>query len=211
MGRSLTVGNVYAKTFKTYKFDGIWRDVFGDIEQNGVILIWGNEKNGKTWFALKFADYLSSFERVLYVSAEEGVSMNLQDTLKRIGVHYGNRCLHLEEYLSIEELDHKISKRQSARIVFVDNMTIYNDELKNGMFRKLVNKHSGKLFIFLAHEERGEPYTATAKLAKKLAKVVIYVEGLRCSVAGRVPGGVLDIDMEKSALYHGQTTKQNED
>lgn len=68
---------------------------------------------------------------------------------------------------------------------------------------ELLARHPEKLFVFVAHEERNAPYTALAKLIKKLAKVIINVRGLTCIVSGRVPGGVLTIDEQMSRLYWG--------
>jgi hypothetical protein len=190
--------------------DGYWQAVMGNPEANGAWLLWGPEKNGKTWFAVKLADYLSTFMRVLYVSAEEGIGKAFVDTCRRAALNPGNRNLNFEEYVSIQELDALLSRRRSPQCVVLDNMTIYADELKNGTLRRMLNKYPQKLFVFVAHEERNEPYTATAKLVRKLAKVIVYVRGLMCTVSGRVPGGNLMIDQDRADLYHttvGQPTQ----
>lgn len=202
MARVKTIKNLYDKKHRTLDADGIWGDVLGEPESHGAWLIWGPEKNGKTWFTVKLADYLSRHMRVLYVSAEEGTGKAFVDTCQRVNLDPANRRLHFEEYISIEELDEKLQQRRSPAAVVLDNMTIYADELKNGVLRRLLNKYPQKLFIFLAHEERREPYTATAKLVRKLAKVIVYVEGLMCTVSGRVPGGSLVIDENRAALFH---------
>jgi KaiC/GvpD/RAD55 family RecA-like ATPase len=204
MSRALTLGNLYSKRHKTIVIDGIWADVMGEPEQNGVWLIWGKEKNGKTWFALKLAEYLSTFGKVLYVSAEEGTDKTFVDACRRAKLNPNNRSLHFEEYISIEELDVKLSQRKSAKYVFIDNITIYADEFKGGVLREFVKKHSSKLLIFLAHEDRKEPYTSSAKLVKKIAKIIFYIKGLSAEVSGRCPGGILTVDEDKAALYHGE-------
>ena len=180
MGRSLTLSNLMNIKVKTLPFENYWLDVFGNPEKKGIWLVWGNEKNGKTWFALQLADYLSTFEKVLYVSAEEGFDKSFIDCCKRAKLRVGNRSLHFEKYIPIEELDEKLSQQRSARIVIVDNMTIYQQEFKNGVFREFTSKHKNKLFIFLAHEDKKQPYTSTAKLAQRLANIIIYVKGLKC-------------------------------
>lgn len=207
--RALTIRNIYDKKFKTFKFEGVWNDVFADLETSGVILVYGVDKNGKTWFSLMFAKMLSTIEKVLYVSAEEGARKAFVDNCRRAGITPANKSLLIDEYIPIDELSEKLSKRKSARIVFLDNITVYNDELKNGVFRQLIKKHSDKLFVFIAHEDRGEPYTATAKLCRKFADVIVHVKGLACFVSGRVPGGTLSIDENKAALFHGQSIITN--
>jgi len=206
MGKSMTLGNLVSIKNKTMDVEGIWTDVLGKPQKKGLWLIWGNEKNGKTWFALKLANYLSNFEKVLYVSAEEGTNKTFIDNCQRAGLNIGNRSLHFDRYLPIGELDEKLSQRKSARIVFIDSITIYHEELKNGVFRKFANKHSKKLLVFLAHEDRKQPFTSTAKMVQRLSDIIFYIKGFKCFVSGRCPGGTLTIDEEKSALYHGEGT-----
>lgn len=209
MARSLTIRNIYEKKHKTFAFDGVWKTVLGDMAQRGIIVIYGREKNGKTWFALQLANMLSQYEKVLYVSAEEGVEKEFADSMKRAGIEAGNRSFGVDEYIPLDELDEKLSKRKAARIVFFDNLTIYNDEFQRGVFRKFCKKHEEKLLVFIAHEEKGEPYTSTAKIATKLAKAIVRVQGLVAFVGGRVPGGRLVVEEGRAVLYHGE--KQLED
>lgn len=203
MARSKTIQNLYDKKHDTFTFNGIWHDTMGDPETNGAWIIYGAEKNGKTWFALKLAEYLSTFEKTTYVSAEEGTGKTFVDACRRAKISVNNKSLHFLEYIPIDELDQKLSRRKAPKIVLLDNVTIYADELKNGVLRKFLQKHSDKLIIFIAHEERKEPYTATAKLARKLAKIIVRVQGLACFVSGRCNGGTLMIDEDKATLYHG--------
>jgi DNA polymerase III delta prime subunit len=208
MTRVLTVKNIYDKHYDILKIDGAWADVLGETEANGTWLIYGKEKNGKTWAALMLAWSLSKFYKVLYISAEEGVGLAFRETLQRIGVNVSERNVHFAEYEAVDDLKVLLGRRNSAQVVFIDNLTIYNDELKGNAFRKFLAEYPGKLFVFVAHEERNEPYTASAKLCRKLAKVIIHVKGLACNISGRVPGGTLVIDEQKAKLYHGNQIKE---
>jgi len=203
MSRSLNLKNLYAKKFSTFKFNGLWQEVMGTPETCGVWIIYGEEKNGKTWFCLKLAEYLSQFAKTLYISAEEGIGKDFVDTCARAHLNADNNNLQFLEYTPLEELEEKLRKRGAPRIVFIDNITFYQDDLKYGMLRKLAQRHPKTLFVHVAHEDKNEPYTATAKLAKKMAKVIVRVKGLACFVTGRCPGGVLTINEEKAMLYHG--------
>jgi predicted ATP-dependent serine protease len=184
--------------------------VFGEPSDNGAWLIYGSEKNGKTTIALILANYLSAQKRVLYVSAEEGVSEPaFVDACKRAGLEASNRNLHFLPYISAEDLDERLGRRRAASIIFIDNCTIYKDELRSSSLKSLLDRHPNKLFIFLAHEERKEPYTALAKYVSKIAKVIIHVEGLACNCYGRIPGGVLTINDDRATLYHGMKLNKN--
>ncbi len=203
MRRALTIANVFNKKHKTYEFKGFWGKVLGETETNGAWIIYGKEKNGKTWVALLLAQYLSDYNSVLYISAEEGLGKNFTDSCKRAKLQISNKNLHFLEYLSITELREKLSKQRSASIIFIDNITIYKDELQYGEFRKLIDDYPSKLFIFISHEDKKEPSFAVGKLVKRLAKVIMHVKGLAVNIAGRVPGGTLTIDETKAKIFHG--------
>lgn len=201
--RSMSINILYSKKFKTFPFEKEWKQLFGTPERSGMWLLYGNEKNGKTTCALKLADYLSEFVKTLYVSGEEGLGYEFVQACKRAKMQ-SKKNLQFSEYVPVEELDEKLTKQRSPSIVFIDNVTVYSDELKNGKLRAFLKRHPNKLFIFIAHEEQNQPYTSTGKLCKKLAKIIIHVQGFQASVSGRCPGGKMFIDEEKGKLYWGE-------
>jgi len=207
MARNLSIRNLYDKKFNEFPFDSLWLKAFGNPETTGVWIIWGIEKNGKTWFALMLADYLSKFKKVLYISAEEGINKDFVAACKRAKISDKNTALKFNEYLSIDELREKLKSRKCADVIFIDNATVYADEMKAADFNVLLREFPNKLFIFLAHEEKREPYTALAKRCKKFAKIIVHVVGLEAQISGRVPGGTISIDENKAALYWGTKTE----
>src|SRR5690606_37484495 len=148
-------------------------------------------------------EYLSQFAKTLYISAEEGITKDFVEACARARLDAENNRLQFIDDIPVEVLEEKLTKRGAPRIVFIDNITVYQDELKYGVLRRLSLDYPRTLFVYVAHEDKNEPDTATAKLAKRLAKVVVRVKGLACFISGRCPGGVLTINEEKALLYHG--------
>ena len=210
MARTLSVKNLYSQRFSTLSIEGKYKEAFDHPSDSGIWLIYGKEKNGKTTFALQLANYLSTLKRTLYISGEEGTEKEFTASCMRAGIKETNSDIHFIPYEPIEELRERLLSRKSEPVIFIDNMTIYNDELKNGGLRKLQKEFPKKLFIFIAHEEAGEPYTATAKLCKRLAKIICHVEGMTCDVSGRCPGGRLIVNEQQASLYYGETLKTEE-
>lgn len=209
--RTYTIKQILDKTLKILKLEGIWYEIFGEPERNGKIwLIYGEEKNGKTWFSILLAYYLSTMEPVVYISAEEGLGRSFQDVLDRAKVDWKNKKFKAYPYVPIKELSEYLNKRHSPKIIFLDNITVYVEELKNGGLQNLVKEHKDKLFIFIAHEDRGEPYTSTAKMAKRLADRIVRVQGLVATAVGRIKGGKYLIDEEKAMIIHGSNIKEND-
>jgi hypothetical protein len=85
-------------------------------------------------------------------------------------------------------------------------MTAYSDDIKpSELQKKLLSKFPNKLIVFIAHEERREVYPALARMAKKMAKVIIRISGLRATVVSRFgDGGTFTIDEGKTRLIWGE-------
>ena len=190
------------KTYKTFPFEGVWEKALGNPEVGGFWIIYGKEKQGKTGFSLMLAEYLSKFEQVMYVSAEQGLSKTFKDAYIRSGLDPNNRKLKIIPYATVAEIEEALGKQRSPKVIIIDNTTMYKDELTAPKLREWGKHYRNVLFVLLAHEEKKEPDIAVARLCKKLSEVIIRVEGLACNVSGRCPGGVLTIDKEKAELYH---------
>lgn len=191
---------------KTIPFTGDYAHVFGTPETSGTWIISGEEKNGKTWCAMLLAKELSTFGEVLYISAEQGIDLDFVKSLKRAGIDHSNTRISVvdgQENSLDEIVEAKCGKRKKVRFVFIDNITFYKDELKGNRLHKLQRQYQHILFIYLAHEEKGALYSATAKVCRKIAKVIIRCEGLQAQVSGRCPGGIFNIDDTKAQLYWG--------
>lgn len=206
MVRKLSTSNLVSQVFRFMPLEGMWLRVLGKQTREGCWIIYGAEKNGKTSFALMLANYLSTIENVLYISGEEGTGYTFTDACVRSGINSDNNRIHYLGYMSIDELKSQVfSNRKCERIVFIDNITVYKNELKDLAIKELMDQYPNTLFIFLAHEENREPSTAPGELCKKLAKVIIHITGLVAIVTARGSGegGPIVIDPEKAALIHG--------
>ena len=178
--------------------------IVGNVSASGLWLIYGKEKNGKTWFALQLAKELAKQEKVSYISAEESLEDSFLMACKRAGITSADRILW-DEYMSIDAIIEKFSKPKTANVIFIDNLTVYLEELKPTEVKKrLMEELPGKLLILIAHEERKKPYPATARMAEKWASVVVQIQGLKALVVSRFSsGGEIVIDNTKSELYWG--------
>lgn len=212
MIRKLSTGNLYSQVFKYMPLTGIWKEVLGKQTRRGCWLIYGDEKNGKTSLALMLANYLSTIDSVLYISGEEGTYDTFTEACVRAGIRAENRNIHYLGYLPIEELKAEVfSNRKCEKIVFIDNITVYKNELTDLAIKELMDQYPETLFIFIAHADGKDPATAPGVMCRKLSKVYFFVEGLAATVTARGgKGGTIIIDPEKAALIHGdRINKQN--
>lgn len=68
------------------EFSLIWQDLFGKkLPKNFSMLVRGSEKNGKSSFVLRMAEYLAeNHGKVMYFSAEEGHGLSIELRVKEI-------------------------------------------------------------------------------------------------------------------------------
>lgn len=203
MARGLSPKQLYEKKFKTFEFEGIWEEVFGNPERGGFWIIYGDEKSGKSTFSLIFAKYLSTMEKVAYISAEEGTGMSFQQRCKRMGIGDKHKFMGYP-YDFIEEYLKQFKGREFPKIVFIDNLTAYLDEIDKKLILQLMRDYPKTTFIIVAHQERNEPAGAVGRLVKKLSKRIVHVVGLKAIVTNRDGnGGEYLINNNKALIYHG--------
>lgn len=79
----MTLSDLQNARFNTLEFTGDWKEMMGTPEEKFSVMIYGESGQGKSTFAIKFSEYLANnFGAVLFNSAEEGISLTLQDKLK---------------------------------------------------------------------------------------------------------------------------------
>lgn len=210
--RTYTIKNVLERKPKILPLDGVWKEMLGEPERSGKMwLIYGREKQGKTWFAMLLFQFLARSESVLYISAEEGLGKSIQDVILRANIDVANKKHKMKDKVPFEEIKAYLQKRYAPKIVIIDNVTVYQEDLRAKALDQLISENKDKLFIFVAHEERGEPYTAPAKRISKLADRIIRVEGLMATIGGRLDGKKYMIDTKKAMIIHGSETEIDKD
>lgn len=76
--------------FDTLDFKGKWLKTFGMPPPNFCAMIYGMAGNGKSYFTIALAGYLSKFGKVLFIAAEEGASYTLQKKLNETTTDLSN-------------------------------------------------------------------------------------------------------------------------
>lgn len=201
--KAVSVKQAFSKVFKKFAFTDLWLKAFGAPETTGLWYIGGNEKNGKSTFAMMLAKYLTTFDKVLYISAEEGLSDAMINAMKFAGMSDKDKKFHIIDYEPWEDIENRLQSRKCANIIFIDNATMYRDEVTKKMISEFKQRHSNKLIVMICHEEKGQPDNALASHWRKLSKIIIQAEGLKAIISGRCPGGQLNINEEQANLYWG--------
>lgn len=185
MARTLSAKQVLTIKFDTIRLGGGWDECVGEIETTGIWFIWGNSGNGKTSAVVSLCKELSAFGKVLYNSREEGVSLTMQNTLRRYGMGELGSRFQLAN-MSLQELDEKISQQRSPKFVVLDSFQFMGLTYKD--FRAFCEKHKIKMLIFVSRTRGRQPEGRAAISAMYDASCKIWVEGYKAFSKGRFVG-----------------------
>lgn len=185
MARTLSAKQVLTIKFDTIRLGGGWDECVGEIETTGIWFIWGNSGNGKTSAVVSLCKELSVFGKVLYNSREEGVSLTMQNTLRRYGIGELGSRFQLAN-MSLQELDEKISQQRSPKFVVLDSFQFMGLTYKD--FRAFCEKHKNKMLIFVSRTRGRQPEGRAAISAMYDASCKIWVEGYKAFSKGRFVG-----------------------
>jgi hypothetical protein len=121
----LSSKDILSMDFDVLEFDGEWLELIGKPSKPFYSLVWGDAKAGKSFFALRFGQYLNKFGSVLYVPAEELISHTLKEKIKETK----STDLQFKPTRDIKELDEYLNKHHlKLDFVFIDSATIMNLE-----------------------------------------------------------------------------------
>lgn len=184
--RAIGITDFLARNFKSYGFEGVFKDHLGEPEQNFKMLVYGNPGNGKTEYCIQLAKYLAGFGKVYYNSFEQGISKTLQDAIKRndLGTVKGKIMFGNRERL--EEMVKRLKGKGSPRIVIIDSRDYMN--LTTDEFKQLTGAFPRKSFIVVCWEGGGKPKGEHAKAMEFMCDIKVRVMNFRAHPASRFGG-----------------------
>ncbi len=186
MGRAISIDQLYKTKRNVLPFNAKWRDFMGSPECKGSIIVWGSSGNGKTRFAVQFANYLSTFKKVAYNSIEEGDSATLARAFQECGITADNKNLLVLNMESLSELRERLLKHKSPDVVIIDSLQHWR--ISEVEYKELVTDFPNKLFVFVSHADGKEPSKAIGMAVKYDANVKICVDRFVATATSRCDG-----------------------
>jgi len=207
MVRALSPTEVINMKKRTLPFTGAWYDAFGTPEAQGVWFVWGNSGNGKTSFVIQLCKELAKFGKVAYNSLEEGVSLSMQNTLRRFNMTEVNRRFLLLDCEPIDTLSERLAKRKSPDFVVIDSYQY--TQMTYRTYLKFKEANRDKLLIFVSHADGTVPAGRSARSVMYDSSLKIWIEGYRAISKGRFigPEGKYIIWEEGARRIYGENFK----
>lgn len=201
MKRAYSPKDVASIKCDVLKFEGKWKEVFGEPERGDTWFITGPSASGKSSFVMQLAKMLCGLGNVLYVSLEEGVGLSMQRRLAQFKMNEVQGAFRIITDGDIEELGKRLAKPKSAKFIIVDSYQFaYGAGWSYELTEALVKRFKKKTFIFISQEDKGKPLGKPAVRLKYLAGVKVRTQGYRAYCQGRyagTPGAYYSIWEEK--------------
>ncbi|MDR2148884.1 MAG: ATP-dependent serine protease [Tannerella sp.] len=180
----LTLRNIIESKIPVFDFRGEWLEAFGKPQRSGIWYIYGDSGHGKTSFILKLIKELAKFDKILFVSYEEGsASTPLQEGISRFGLLEANRKVSVCTKKG-KELTERLDSRKCPNIVIVDSLDV-SDFKRSEQVVELKNRYKNKLFIFTGWAKGREPAKRIGEDVLFMANQKIFIEGYRAISRGR--------------------------
>jgi hypothetical protein len=186
--------------FDTLNFTGKFLELIGKPEKRFSGIIWGLPKGGKSNLSIRFADYLQEyFGNVLYVAAEEGKSVSMQDKIKSIG---GSK-LNIIQTRNRDEIKEYI-KSSSYDFVFIDSINVAG--IDNEFLESIKQENPNKSFVAIVQATKGGNFKGDQSLEHNCDFVIKVVNGVAYHKGRFGPESELNIFAED--LYKKNETRR---
>ena len=152
----LTGKDIAQMKFISYKFSPEWADLLGQPSKPFDIMIYGDAKAGKSYFAMMFAQYLTSFGDVAYFAVEEGLSATTQTKIEATGA----QDIFLHQSTTIEEVTEEL-KDEKYKFAFIDSVSSLN--MITDDFQALRNQFPETSFVLIMHTTKTGEFAGEKK------------------------------------------------
>lgn len=149
--RKLSGKDIANMSFKSYKFIPEWKELLGEPSKPFIGMIYGDAKAGKSYFAMRLAQYLTMFGDVAYFAVEEGLSATTQQKIKATEAD----DIFLEQAEKTEDV---IEALENGRYTFavIDSVSALNMTAEG--FKELTDKFPKVSFLAILHTTKSNDF-----------------------------------------------------
>lgn len=161
----------HQKKFKLLGIEGKFYGLLGDLPKGFIGIVYGKSGNGKTELCLQMAKYFTKFDKVAWLSYEQGHGYDLQKGVVRNDLHTeSGKFLVIDPKLDLEQSNRPpndvffddlwqfLDRRKSPRFVFVDSVD-YTRFTLDQYFKLKERFEKTHCIIFISHCKNNEPET----------------------------------------------------
>lgn len=166
--------------YEKYPFTGKWAKFMGQPSVGFHAMVFGIPKSGKSILCTQMAKYLAdNFGSVLYVAAEEGFSMTLQNKIREFGMASEN--LHYANFREYEQIRTAL-QNNDFNFVFLDSVNFM--KITPEQMRELKQLNPQTAFITIQQATKDGKFRGSQEYAHD-ADVIINVANGVATQQGR--------------------------
>ena len=187
MARALTIKDIESKKFDCLDWDGEWLAAFGNPAINSLWNIQGLSASGKSSFVMQLSRKLCSYGHVLYMSYEEGASMEFQRRLKYLNMRKVQGRFTVVTNETCDEVGERLARPKSPKFVVIDSFQV-GEQLFGWTYEKALElkmRYPKKCFLFVSQEYKGQPLGKAAIRLRYMADMKVRVAGYKAYCQGR--------------------------
>lgn len=187
--QAVSVEQIMRTNFKTFPLTGPLSELLGTPEQTGHWFVYGESGHGKTTLLMQMAKVLSEYKKVEYNTLEEGARLSMKLALAENKMHECKKGrFSVLDKMPMEELELRLSKPRSAKVVIVDSLqyTFIDKKQFAEIDRRFGSTH---LFIWNSHASGKNPVGALAEAIMFHADQKIYVSNFTAYSKSRTNRG----------------------
>ncbi len=173
LARTLGSKQFIDKKFEVLPFEGIFKECFGEPEDNFSMIIYGASGNGKTEGEVMICKELTKYGNVYFNSKEQGISRSLQTAWVRNNMAEVDGKIQIAHKEDYEHMIVRLKRKKSAKIVFIDS--IQHSQITYERWLCLRAMFPKKIFVLISHAQGSEPKGAAAQAIK-------YDVDIKCQV-----------------------------
>lgn len=206
----LGVTQFQQKKFKTLGFAGKWLAAFGNVEDHFSMIVYGQSGNGKTEMCMQLARYLCEFDKVAWLSYEQGHGLDLRMAVDRNNMdEVAGKFLIIDPLASrkkdmsfFEELEKYLSRRSSPKFIIIDSVDYCSFTWEQVKYLK-ERFRNRKSLIWISHAAGNHPKSEVAKKIEYDAGIKVNVKKFIAYIRSRYGG------MEDFIIYEEKAREMN--
>jgi predicted ATP-dependent serine protease len=162
-------------------FTGAWHGFLGEPSTTFHMALYGCAGQGKSTFAIQFANYLAdNFGKVIYVSGEEGFAMTFQK--KFIDYQAASPNLDVADLRTCGEFE-KMVPLDTYKFIFVDSLNTM--QISPTKLRALKLKHKGCAFITISQVTKAGDARGSYEIMHDSDLIVEVIGGKAITIKNR--------------------------
>ena len=179
-GQRITGKDVTNMRFKSYKFITEWAELLGEPSKPFIAMLYGDAKAGKSYFAMRLAQYLTMFGDVAYFAIEEGLSATTQQKIDATEAH----DVYLEQATKIDEVVEALEKN-NYKFAFIDSASALNMGAED--FKELIGRFPNISFIVILHTTKSNDFAGEkqwkhdVQMILEVTKVGLRTTKIQCT------------------------------